>query len=149
MNKTRFIFIFIVLSLSSCKEEPFTIKEPFTIINDFFYTYKNEGSEKALSEIFQTNSQLFKESRNKIDEVLNKLNNITSVVGKYHGFELICEKGIGSSLKQYSYLVKYEYQPLRFRFTFYKINDNWKLISFRFDDDLVEELSEASKVYFL
>ena len=149
MNKTIFIFIFIVLSISSCKEKQFTVKEPSNIINDFFYTYKNESSEKALYEIFQTNSQLFRESKNKIDEVLSKLNHITSVVGKYCEFELISEKGIGSSLKQYSYLVKYEYQPLRFRFTFYKINDSWKLISFRFDDDLVEELSDASKIYFL
>lgn len=46
-------------------------------------------------------------------------------------------------------LVKYDRQPLRFSFTFYKAKDVWQLYNFEYIDRLIEELDESSKVYRL
>jgi hypothetical protein len=49
----------------------------------------------------------------------------------------------------YSYLVKYDRQPLRFIFKFYKPNDKWVLYSYALDDSLDDEIQEAAKLYYL
>ncbi len=49
----------------------------------------------------------------------------------------------------YSYLVKYDRQPLRFIFKFYKLNDKWVLYSYALDDSLDDEIQEAAKLYYL
>lgn len=124
-------------------------QEPLKYVEDFFITYDEKGAISALDKIFQTNSWMMERSKDKIENVKNQLGNLVSIIGDYHGYEFICIRSIGKSIVQYSYLVKYDRQPLRFSFTFYKAKDVWQLYNFEYDDRLIEELDESSKVYRL
>lgn len=46
-------------------------------------------------------------------------------------------------------MIKYDRQPVRFQFIFYKPSDKWQLQDFRYDDDLDTELIEAANAYRL
>ena len=66
--------------------------------------------------------------------------------GDYNGYELITEKGVGSNLKLLSYIVKYDKQPVRFIFIYYKPKDVWKIYTFQFNTNLDDELTSAAGV---
>ncbi|CAL2102228.1 protein of unknown function [Tenacibaculum sp. 190130A14a] len=89
--------------------------------------------------------------RNKdgIENVKSQLTNFLGLVGDYYGHEKITDKSIGKSYKLVSYMVKYDRQPIRFTFVFYKPKDKWQVQNFRFDDNLDDELRESGKVYRL
>ena len=70
-------------------------------------------------------------------------------VGKYYGYELITEKKLSDSFILMSYLVKYDRQPIRFTFQFYKPNNEWITFSFKYDGNIDEEIEESAKVYYL
>lgn len=70
-------------------------------------------------------------------------------MGKYHGQELITTKKFSESFILYSYLEKYDRQPIRFIFKFYKPDDKWVLYSYALDDGLDDEIQEAAKLYYL
>lgn len=66
--------------------------------------------------------------------------------GAYNGYELITEKGVGNNLKLLSYMVKYDKQPVRFIFIYYKPKDTWKIYTFQFNTNMDEELTSAAGV---
>ena len=47
-----------------------------------------------------------------------------------------------------SYLVKYDRQPIRFTFQFYKPNKEWRIHSFKYDGNIDDEIEEAAKLYY-
>jgi hypothetical protein len=48
-----------------------------------------------------------------------------------------------------TYIVKYDREPLRFTFFFYKPKDVWRVSNFSYDENISDELEEAAKVYRL
>lgn len=118
------------------------------ITSHFFKTYEAEP-QKAIDYIFGTNSWMVERNKDGIDNVKSQLRNLLGLVGKYYGHEKITEKSIGESYKLISYLVKYDRQPVRFTFVFYKPNKKWQAQSFQFDDNLDDEIEESGKVYRL
>ena len=66
--------------------------------------------------------------------------------GIYNGYEPITEKGVGNNLKLLSYMLKYDKQPVRFIFIYYKPKDVWKIYTFQFNTNLDEELTSAAGV---
>jgi hypothetical protein len=66
--------------------------------------------------------------------------------GEYYGYELITEKGVGSNFKLLSYMVKYDKQPVRFIFIYYRPKDVWKIYTFQFNTNMDEELTNAAAV---
>jgi hypothetical protein len=113
------------------------------IVKKFFEIFKTGDTNKAVDYVFSTSNYINKDS---VIQVKNQMMNMKSLVGSYHGFELINSKKIGKSLISITYLVKYERQPIRFRFTFYKPRDEWMILSFAFDDNLDTELEESTKI---
>jgi hypothetical protein len=124
-------------------------QEPNVIIDNFFIIYKDKGVDNALDNIFSTNTWMLQRSKDEIDNVKVQLKSIIQIVGKYYGYENIAQKSIGKSFKLFSFLVKYDRQPIRFTFIFYKAQDTWMLYNFRFDQDLTDELGESAKGYRL
>jgi hypothetical protein len=124
-------------------------QEPKALIDSFFNVYKTKGVDKAFDGIFSTNPWMIQRSKDEIDNVKVQLKSIIQIVGEYYGYEKITQKSIGESFQLFSYLVKYDRQPIRFTFMFYKAKDTWKLYNFQFDQDLKEELGESAKVYRL
>ncbi|WP_209405780.1 hypothetical protein [Pseudozobellia sp. WGM2] len=48
-----------------------------------------------------------------------------------------------------SYLVKFDRQPIRFTFQFYKPYNQWRTHRFKYDGNVDEEIEESAKVYYL
>ena len=122
--------------------------DPQKMINEFFTKYKNKGTNEAIDYIFSTNKWMT-ESTDQISNIKFKLNNTIKVLGTYYGNDLISKKTIGDHLTLYTFLVRYERQPLRFNFMFYKANDQWVIYNYSYDDSIDEELKEAAKAYRL
>jgi hypothetical protein len=82
-----------------------------------------------------------------LDNVKTKMKSLVAVLGDYYGFEQLSEKTVGEHLKMVTFIVRYDREPLRFTFLFYKPKDAWRLNNFSFDEDLDKDLDEASKAY--
>ena len=142
MKKLLFV---LLISISG---NLFAQSSPQDMINDFFATYeKNAG--KAVKELYATNKWT-ERIKDDIDKIIGTVNGFTeSYMGKYYGYEIITTKKFSESFELYSYLVKYDRQPIRFIFKFYKPNDKWVLYAYSLDDSLDDEIQEAAKLYYL
>jgi hypothetical protein len=118
------------------------------IIIEFFKIYEKSPT-NAVDYIFGTNKWALERNKDAIENVKTQLNSSLKLVGDYYGKEKITEKSVGESLKLISYMLKFDRQPIRFTFTFYKPKDKWQILNFKFDDNLDDELEESGKVYRL
>jgi len=87
-----------------------------------------------------------KELKDDIIAIKKNLNVTINLDGAYNGYEPITEKNVGGSLKLMSYMVKYDKQPVRFIFLYYKPKDVWKVYTFEFNTNLDDELNVAAGV---
>lgn len=128
----RIIFILLLMTLMafSLKAQ----KTPDEIISSFFKTYENRPDDAVRSLIA---SKWIDE--NSIEQLISKLWDGVLLMGTYYGYDKISEKEISESYKIYYYLVKYERQPVRFIFNFYKPQSEWLVYSFSFDESFNEK----------
>jgi len=136
-------FLFILTTVSALGQS-----EPEDLIKKFFKEYEEEGAFVALDNLY-SNNKWMSTNQEAVDNLKTQLNDINNVVGEYYGYEPITKKTMGKSFVLYSYLVKYDRQPIRFTFEFYKPNDKWMTFYFAFDENLDEELEESAKIQFL
>ena len=118
-----------------------------SIVNNFFQKYKVEGSSSAIDYIFSTNT--LGTDKKQLDGLKSKLDSTRNVIGTYYGYSLITRKSVSSDLILVTYLVKHNKQPIRFSFIFYKANNNWSLFKFQYDDEVISELEDSGKIYFI
>lgn len=138
----------LIVLLISTSGSLFAQSSPQELIDTFFATYEKDAG-KAVKELYATNKWT-ERVKDDIDKVIGTVNGFTeSYMGKYYGYEIITKKKFAESFELYSYLIKYDRQPIRFIFKFYKPNDNWVLYSYALDDSLDDEIQEAAKLYHL
>lgn len=122
---------------------------PESLVQQFFETYNKQGSAKALDELYSTNNWIDTDG----DAMLNLKNQMagltTDYIGKYYGYELIVERTISDSFILQSYIVKFDRQPLRFTFQFYRPDNEWRLQAFQYDANMDDELEESAKLYYM
>ncbi|HPR00968.1 MAG: hypothetical protein H6561_01365 [Lewinellaceae bacterium] len=118
---------------------------PEDLIKKFFTEYESSGAKPALDHLYGTNKWIAL-NQDAIENVKTQLAGIHDIVGDYYGHEFITKQSAGESFHLFSYLVKYDRQPVRFTFEFYKPKDQWTLFSFSFDESVNEELEEAAKL---
>ncbi|MEM9932113.1 MAG: hypothetical protein AAF824_00815, partial [Bacteroidota bacterium] len=107
------------------------------------------GSSYALDELYKTN-KWFARSADGIAKVKRQLEGLNEdFVGKYYGYEFIVRKDFANCYTLISCLGKYDRQPIRFTFQFYKPQESWTIYSFQYDDTFDDELEEAAKLYYL
>lgn len=141
MKTLYLLFVGVVLSQFTYGQS-----NPEELIMSFFKEYQKNPT-KAVGDIYGTNPWI---SRNKdaVESVKNEVNRYnTDFVGKYYGYEPITRKQFSESFVLFSYMVKYERQPMRFMFKFYKPSTKWVLYEFKIDSDLDNELEQAAKLY--
>ena len=113
----------------------------------FFQLFEKDPSE-AVDYIYSLNKWIDLKS----DAVLNvkgKLGQYKDLLGAYHGHEFIAESRLGDCFSVYVFLAKYDRQPLRFTFEFYKPKDEWIVYSFQFEDNFDDDMVEMMKLdYF-
>jgi hypothetical protein len=112
------------------------------VVDDFFKTYKRKGHAEAIYELLGTNTWVAGKSA---ENVSTKLSEVLNEAGEYHGYEKIKESMYGTNLIQYTYLVRYERQPIRFLFRFYRPDKKWQTQGFEFEVEFLDELNETSK----
>lgn len=141
--KTIIITISIFLfSISSNSQN-----SPKEIIHQFFEEFENHGSRVALDNLYKPNKWMNRNA-DVIEKLKTKVGGLNEeFVGKYYGYEFIVEKRLTDSYVLMCYLVKYERQPIRFTFEFYKPNQNWVIQGFKFDGNMDDEIEEAAKLY--
>lgn len=142
MKKLLFI---VLISISG---NLFAQSEPQNLLNIFFKAYEKDAG-KAVKELYATNKWT-ERAKDDIEKIVGIVNGFTeSYMGKYNEYEIITTKKFSESFMLYSYLVKYDRQPIRFIFKFYKPSDKWVLYSFSLDDNLDDEIQEAAKLFYL
>jgi len=142
-NKTLLISLFIIFPLTSLAQTP------EKIIEKFFIQYDSLGTEAAINELYSHNKWISSTS----DGVINLKSRLATfneeLIGKYYGYEKIVDRKLNDRFQLSSFMVKYERQPLRFTFQFYKPNDNWILYSFKFDDSIDDEIEQSAEIQML
>lgn len=137
------LFLFIIIPIFSQSNEP------EKIVDNFFESYKEKGIEQAVDYLFSNNPILY----NKVDSIKNLKNtliNIEKVLGKYKDYYVIHNKRYYDSLQIILVFVKYEYQPLRYLFVFYKSDRKWITYRFEIDtkypDNFIDEIIKQNNI---
>lgn len=142
MKKIIIVIPFLLLTFVSLAQ-----KSPKEIVDQFFEEFSTKGSSEALDNLYKPNKWITRNT-DAITQLKSQIDGLNEdYVGKYHGYEFILEKRLADSYILMSYLVKYDRQPIRFTFQFYKPNKEWVIQSFIFDGDMDEEVKEAAKLY--
>lgn len=115
------------------------------LIAKFFTLYEEEGIFKSLEYIYSDNFWISRDV-GVSDTITNQLEKVVNLLGNYYGFELIKKAKLGTCYVVYSYLLKYDRQPLRFVFILYKPNNEWRFQSFNFDGNIGEEMYNTTNV---
>ena len=143
MEKIIFVIILVFIMTTSYGQN-----SPDEIIKKFFIEYSKNPS-NAVEEIYATNSWTGR-IKDGIENMKKEVNSYTvDYVGKYYGNELITKKQFSESFMLYSYMLKYDRQPIRFIFELYKPNDKWTLFSLKIDANLDDEIEQSAKLYYL
>ena len=140
------ILLFLITTIFNVNA--FSQKSPDILIDQFATNLAEVSADTAVTQLFSTNQWMFR-NLNATDQVSRQLSNTLPLIGNFIGKELITKKQVGESLVLYSYLFKYERQPIRFNFVFYTPTDEWVIYKFNYDDKLDDELIEAGTLYFL
>jgi hypothetical protein len=143
MKNTLLLFCILTFTINGYSQE-----SPEQLINKFFEKFKNEGSSEALDFIFSTNKWISQSDEN-IEGIKSQLKTTLDQLGQYYDFESISKSSYGKNLVLHTFLIRYDRQPLRFMFLFYKPDNSWRLQNFSYDDNLDTELEEANKAYRL
>lgn len=139
MKQLIALFALILSSTLMLPAQTSSNQDTERLVEDFFKTYKRKGQAEAVSELMGTNKWLALSSAEKTS---NQLTDVTNQLGEYQGYERIKETVYGTNVIQYVYLVKYDRQPLRFTFRFYRPDKKWQAQKFDFESDFLDELND-------
>ncbi|MEA3448341.1 MAG: hypothetical protein U9Q98_07830 [Bacteroidota bacterium] len=130
----RYIIISIALLFSL---QAFSQKTPEDILDPFFDTFEH-NPDKAIEYIFTTNPYI-KQNQDGIKRIKERLNTSRKLLGEYYGEELIKLQSVADSFVKYTYMLKYDRQPVKIEIVLYRPNDTWLLYTMQFDDKLSED----------
>jgi hypothetical protein len=137
--------VLISVILSACLTPVVAQSTPEQMAARFFDIYKTEGgSDSAITYLFSTNKYTMNMGP-QLDTLKAKLKQYIAYFGQYHGYDLLTRKSAGPNYILFVYLVRHDREPLTFRLLFYKAADKWKLQTFNFNENMDDELLDASK----
>jgi hypothetical protein len=148
MKTTSFKKLPLLMLFSCFALTSFAQTTPDELLQRFFTEYRKTPAH-AVDQIYSTNPWASR-SRDAVEQMINTVNRYTvDYLGQYYGNELIVKKQLSEGFVLYSYIMKYDRQPIRFIFEFYKPNDKWMLYSMKIDGNIDDELEQAAKIYYL
>jgi hypothetical protein len=107
---------------------------PKGVADKFFKDYQSLGVSNSIDNLYASNKWM-ELSAEAVGALKTQLEGLTlDFVGKFYGYELIKEQKIGENYLFLTYLGRYDRQPIKFEFEFYKPSNNWQIHSFSFDD---------------
>jgi len=137
---------FFLIAFMFATQFSFAQSTPDQIVDKFFQDLVNEKPDQVIDN-FYTHMPWVVNIKDEIAKLKTNFKTLQDYFGKYCGQALIGKKEIGGgALVIYTYLVKYERQPVRFTFKFYKPKDTWLSYGFSYDMSLDEELDQSVKL---
>jgi len=123
-------------------------KTPQNLALAFLSDYEWDGPNQAINKLYATNPWVSASSE-QVQRLRNDLEALDDGrLGDFFRYELLLKKNISESYVVISYLIKYEKEPVRFTFQFYKSDLKWMIYRFDYDRNLDEELYQAVKLNF-
>lgn len=113
---------------------------PEEISKEFFQKYET-NSDEAVDYLFASN-EIFSSQITELNNLKAKIKESRSALGTFLGYEKFSEKSINQTLVELKYIGKFQGQPLRFIFHYYKPKDKWIILNFNFDDAILEEFTD-------
>ncbi|MFT3994428.1 MAG: hypothetical protein QM660_08980 [Dysgonomonas sp.] len=114
-------------------------------IKTFFKTYEDKGFDKAIDDLFLTNKWIA-DIKSSQDNIKFQFSSLGALLGNYYGYELLTAQRTGTCYEYYTYLVKYERQPIRFHFSFYEVNGKWIFQNFKYEDKFASTMEESALI---
>lgn len=142
-SRTVLVILLSLISLSKIQAQATTEE-----ISDKFFSIYLKDPAKAVDYGFSTNKWMDRKL-DAVTDLKNKLKNLVDLCGEYYGYEMLSDKTAGRNIKRVTFIVRYEREPIRFSFFFYKPKDKWQLNNFSFDESIDDDLEEATKAYRL
>ncbi|MDB5153540.1 MAG: hypothetical protein JWR54_2291 [Mucilaginibacter sp.] len=142
--KKIFLLLCLLLLFAGVATAQAQAQTPTGISKKFFEVYAAKPMD-AIDYIF-SGIPLSKQVKDDIAAIKKNLKVTVDQGGAYNGYEPITEKSVGNTLKLMSYMAKYDKQPVRFIFIYYKPKDVWKIYTFQFNTNLDDELANAASV---
>lgn len=124
--------------------EPVASRTPDQMTEQFFALLKDNKPVEAVNSVWSSNSWM-ERKQDAADKLRSGLTNAISLIGQYHGFELLSRRQMGNRLVYMSFVAYYDRQPMRFEFEFYRADQTWALYTLSYDDNLDEELKNAGR----
>jgi hypothetical protein len=143
MNKSKsFLILLLLICFTSALQAappplPDKIQETITV---FFNLLKEKKMDEAF-DIVLANTKI-KGREDEVKSLKKQTNDALTAYGPILGFEVVDQKRVGMCLLQVVCLSWSENLPLRWRFTYYRPNDKWKLLDI-FVDDKIADLLES------
>ena len=118
---------------------------PTDHIERFFKMQEELGFDQAIDTLFITN-KWFAESKGAQENIKSQLSTLRNRLGDYYGYESLTAQRVGTCYEYYTYLMKYERQPIRVHFSYYKAKDKWILQNFKYEDKIANDLEESALI---
>lgn len=134
-----------LLTFLSFSTVAFSQDTPDDLIKRFFNTFE-KNTDQALDEIYATNVWT-SNMKDALTGMKKTIRNYPDEMGKYYGYDLINRVKCTERFVLYTYMARYDRQPMEVVFQFYKPNDKWILFSLNFSPNLDDNVEAAAKTY--
>ena len=121
---------------------------PPQLIDQFFEDYASLTPVEALDNLY-SHMPSADRIQDELNQLMTQFEGLQTIVGPYLGHDEITRRGLAERYAIYSYLVRFERQPVRFTFQFYRPDKTWQLYSFSYDDNIDDEMEAAIRLDML
>jgi len=109
------------------------------VVEKFFDLLEKEGSGPAIDYIFSTNPS-FADQKTQVVQVKTQYVAIEPIAGKLLGYDIFFDQSLHHRYAYLLVMAAHEVQPIKIEFVFYRPVDEWRIQSFRFNTDFVDDL---------
>lgn len=131
--------IILAICFSVIPQISFSQNNPEDILDVFFDTFKTDMN-KAIDYLFSTN-ELIAPNQEGIKSIKERLEVSRKLLGNYYGQELISLEKAGDSYLRYTYMLRYDRQPVKIIIVMYRPDTKWKVQNLNFEDKMDDSFS--------
>jgi hypothetical protein len=143
MRHALFILLVAIGCTQALSAEPPPPEELTQMTGKFFELLKKDKVEQAYDELLKGSK--IKGKSEDVTQLKTQTREALTTFGPVLGFELLDYKRKGFSLMQLVYFSWQDERPLRWRFTFYRPKDKWRLVNIQLDDQAIQFWDESSQ----
>ena len=136
--------IFLSLTLVSCgqnKQATDKDKERIDNVCDKFMQTFADGKISDALQLLKQNSVMSPSTIDTLQVTINnQVNTMFPAYGKMLSYEFITERKVKDFIAKRFYILKFDKYYLKFDFTLYNNGNGWTIISFTYNEDLIEVL---------